>query len=131
MSAGIERCGTGAFVAGGKARSRAADMARIARAVETPAFVIDERAIVAAARRGAELARDCGFRLLYALKPLPDALVLSLDGALARRLLRQLHLRGQAGPVGAGPVGLGRRDEPGASANATSTSWRRCATAWR
>jgi hypothetical protein len=48
MSAGIERRKTGAFVAGGKARARASDMARIARAVETPAFVIDERAIVAA-----------------------------------------------------------------------------------
>ena len=51
---------------------------RVVEAVETPAFVIDERVIVEAARRAADLAGSRGFELLYALKPLPHALVLDL-----------------------------------------------------
>jgi carboxynorspermidine decarboxylase len=48
--------------------------------VETPAFLFDDRAIVESARLGAEVARHCGFRLLYALKPLPDLRLLRLLG---------------------------------------------------
>jgi carboxynorspermidine decarboxylase len=83
MGTRIGRRRTGALVAGRRARKRADGLARVVRAVETPAFVIDERVLVEAARRGAELARACGFQLLYALKPLPDERVLSL---LAPRL---------------------------------------------
>src|SRR4051812_38158065 len=59
-------------------RIRLARLRQVVCEVQTPAFVIDEPAIVGSARLGSKLARSCGFRLLYALKPLPDSLVLSL-----------------------------------------------------
>jgi hypothetical protein len=78
MSAGLERRRTGTFVAGGKARTRPAELARIARAVETPAFVIDERAIVSAARRGRVTGFDPTIKTETAIPPSPEG-----DGILA------------------------------------------------
>jgi carboxynorspermidine decarboxylase len=93
----------GIHKAGTERNTRDDDRARIIRAVETPAFVIDERVIVDAVRRGSELARDCGFRLLYALKPLPDALVVArmapwLDGASASSIFEARLARSVMGP---------------------------------
>ncbi len=48
------------------------------RKVETPAFVIDERRVVRALKTAARLRDDCGFKLLYALKPLTFEFVLDL-----------------------------------------------------
>jgi carboxynorspermidine decarboxylase len=118
MKAGIGQRRTGAVVVGETACRRAEGLAGIVRAVETPAFVIDERAIVEAAHRGSQIARQCGFRLLYALKPLPDARVLSLmapwlDGFSAgstfeARLARSVL--GESGPVHVTSPGIRERD---------------------
>jgi carboxynorspermidine decarboxylase len=118
MNAGIGWRRTGTIAAGGTACRRAASLARIARAVETPAFVIDERVIVDAAHRGSQLARLCGFRLLSALKPLPDARVLSLmtpwlDGFSASSMSEARLARsvlGESGSVHATSPGIRERD---------------------
>ncbi len=118
MKAGLGRRKLGGAVAGPKARPHAGGLARVVRAVETPAFVIDERVLLAAARRGSELARACEFRLLYALKPLPVATVLSrlspwLDGFSASstfeaRLARSVL--GESGSVHVTSPGICERD---------------------
>jgi carboxynorspermidine decarboxylase len=105
-------------VAGTQACAQAAAMARIGELVETPAFVIDERVIVEAVSRGAELARECGFQLLYALKPLPDASVISLmapfvDGFAASSVFEARLARmaiGEAGSVHVTSPGICERD---------------------
>lgn len=76
MSAGIGRRRAGTGASRSNPSARVGSLGPIVGEVETPAFVIDERAIVDSARHASSVARECGFRLLYALKPLPDALVL-------------------------------------------------------
>src|SRR2546430_671164 len=45
-------------------------IADVVRNVETPAFVIDEQRLVRDLRTAARLRDDCGFKLLYSIKPL-------------------------------------------------------------
>jgi carboxynorspermidine decarboxylase len=57
---------------------RAEAVARVVAAVETPALVIDEAAIVRALEAAASLRSRCGCKVLYALKPLVCPFVLEL-----------------------------------------------------
>jgi carboxynorspermidine decarboxylase len=78
---------------------RAPMIAGIVRNVETPAFVIDERRLVRDLMAAARLRDDCGFRLLYALKPLAFEFVLELmtgwvDGFATSSLFESRLARG-------------------------------------
>ena len=52
--------------------------ARVIRNVETPAYVFDERHVLRELKTALELRDRCGFKLLYALKPLTCEFILEL-----------------------------------------------------
>jgi carboxynorspermidine decarboxylase len=73
--------------------------------VETPAFLIDERRVVRELKTAARLRDDCGFKLLYALKPLTFEFVLDLmtswvDGFATSSLFESRLARGVIGKKG-------------------------------
>jgi carboxynorspermidine decarboxylase len=77
----------------------------VASAVETPAFVIDERPILKAIEAASRLRDRCGVRLLYALKPLACPFVLELmkgrlDGFATSSLFESRLARSAAGASG-------------------------------
>jgi carboxynorspermidine decarboxylase len=77
----------------------------IVNRVETPAFVIDERRLVRDLRAAAKLRDACGFKLLYALKPLTLEFVLELmtgwvDGFATSSLFESRLARGVIGDRG-------------------------------
>src|ERR1700730_3665880 len=79
--------------------------AEVVRKVETPAFLIDERRLVRDLKTAARLRDDCGFKLLYALKPLTFEFVLDLmtgwvDGFATSSLFESRLPRGVIGKKG-------------------------------
>ncbi len=58
--------------------TRLSRIAEIIRSVETPAFVLDERRLLRDLNAAVRLRDQCGFKLLYALKPLTCEFVLEL-----------------------------------------------------
>jgi len=77
----------------------------LAAAVETPAFVLDERIILGHLETAARLRERCGCKVLYALKPLVCPFVLELmkpclDGFAASSLFEARLARSVAGPTG-------------------------------
>lgn len=80
--------------------------ARVAEAVETPAFVIDERVVLSALEAAGRLRDRCGCKLLYALKPLGCPFVLDLmrpyvDGFATSSLFESRLARSAIGDSGA------------------------------
>ncbi len=91
--------------------------------VETPAFVIDERRVMRELKTAARLRDDCGFKLLYALKPLTFEFVLELmtgwvDGFATSSLFESRLAREVIGTQGTVHV-----TTPGFRAVARFTSW--------
>jgi carboxynorspermidine decarboxylase len=85
--------------------SRAPRTAGIARDVETPAFVIDERRLVRDLEGAARLCHRCGCKLLYTLKPLALEFVLEVmtdwvDGFATSSLFESRLARGVIGDRG-------------------------------
>ncbi len=79
--------------------------AEIARNVETPAFVLDERRLLRDLRAATRLRDECGCKLLYALKPLTCEFVLELlasrvDGFAASSLFESRLAREVIGSRG-------------------------------
>ncbi len=82
-----------------------ASLAEVAAAVETPAFVIDERIILKHIESAGHLRTRCGVKVLYALKPLVCPFVLELmtpwlDGFATSSLFEARLARSVAGVAG-------------------------------
>jgi carboxynorspermidine decarboxylase len=83
----------------------ALSLSQVAAAVETPAFVLDERIIRGHLETAAHLRARCGCKVLYALKPLACPFVLELmnpwlDGFAASSLFEARLVRSVAGEAG-------------------------------
>src|SRR6478672_10260212 len=86
-----------------QSQAEAEDELAWAQAVETPAFVIDERAVRQALAAVDRIRRETGARLLYALKPLAHREVLDwmrdhVDGFAASSLFEARLAREVLGP---------------------------------
>jgi carboxynorspermidine decarboxylase len=80
-------------------------LAVVIQTVETPAFVIDERSLIRDLKLAASLRAACGFKLLYAIKPLTFEFVLELmanwvDGFATSSLFESRLARGVIGQRG-------------------------------
>jgi carboxynorspermidine decarboxylase len=79
--------------------------AGVIRSVETPAYVFDERRVLRDLKAAAELRNQCGFKLLYSLKPLScdfilDLMIGNVDGFSASSLFEARLAREAIGSKG-------------------------------